>query len=131
MYVTVTSKCDIITTHPWPDVEVIRVQEVYVDHWKVKQAPGVVKLIITVYYWIFLWGAVLYTKFCSFLTFQFNCKNCLIYKKILLYIYNITKRWNRKKEINWPIWNQNTKICSSIKKGFTTNEMVKFWMDYS
>lgn len=70
MYVTVTSKCEIITTHHCRDVEVIRVQDMYVDHCKVKNAPGVMKY--TVYYWIFLWGAVLYEilQFFFFFIFQ-------------------------------------------------------------
>lgn len=70
MYVTVTSKCEIITTHHCRDVEVIRVQEMYVDHWKVKDAPGVMKY--KVYYWIFSAGAVLYEilQFFFFLSFS-------------------------------------------------------------
>lgn len=77
MYVTVTSKCEIITTHHCRDVEVIRVQDMYVDHWKVKNAPGVMKY--SVYYWIFLRGAVLYEILQFLFYFIFNCRNCLIY----------------------------------------------------
>lgn len=70
MYVTVTSKCEIITTHHCRDVEVIRVQDMYVDHCKVKDAPGVMKY--TVYYTgFFLWGAVLY-EILQFLFFHFQ-----------------------------------------------------------
>lgn len=77
MYVTVTSKWEIITTHHCRDVEVIRVQEMYVDHWKVKDAPGVMKY--TVYYTGFFCGVLFYMKFCSFFFFIFNSRNCLIY----------------------------------------------------
>lgn len=70
MYVTVTSKCEIITTYHCRDEEVIRVQDMYVDHWKVKDAPGVMKY--KVYYWIFSAGAVLYEilQFFFFLSFS-------------------------------------------------------------
>lgn len=42
----------------------------YVDHWKVKDAPGVMKY--KVYYWIFSAGAVLYEilQFFFFLSFS-------------------------------------------------------------
>lgn len=70
MYVTVTSKWEIITTHHCRDVEVIRVQDMYVDHWKVKDAPGVMKY--TVYYTGFFCGVLFYMKFCSFFFFHFQ-----------------------------------------------------------
>lgn len=84
MYVTVTSKCEIITTHHCRDVEVIRVQDMYVDHCKVKNAPGVMKY--TVYYWIFLWGAVLY-EILQFLFFFFSFSTAEIVLFIILVSY--------------------------------------------
>lgn len=84
MYVTVTSKCEIITTHHCRDVEVIRVQDMYVDHCKVKNAQGVMKY--TVYYWIFLWGAVLY-EILQFLFFFFSFSTAEIVLFIILVSY--------------------------------------------
>lgn len=69
MYVIVILKCEIIIIYYCRDVEVIRVQDMYVDYWKVKDVLGVMKYIV--YYWIFFAGVVLYEilKFFFFLLF--------------------------------------------------------------
>lgn len=127
MYVTVTSKCEIITTHHCRDVEVIRVQEMYVDHWKVKNAPGVMKY--SVYYWIFLRGAVLY-EILQFLGF-FSLSTAEIVLFIILVSYfkmSPEKKLNCKKEIDlFAMMESKHKKIAPQEKGFRQMRLNFKW----
>lgn len=128
MYITVTSKSEIITTHHCRDVEVIRVQDMYVDHWKVKNAPGVMKY--TVYYWIFLLGAVLY-EILQFLLLLFSFSTAEIVLFLILVSYfkmSPRKNWIAKKKLTYlQWWNQSTKKFAPQEKGFRQMRLNFKW----
>lgn len=133
MYVTVTSKCEIITTHHCRDVEVIRVQDMYVDHWKVKDAPGVMKYTRYSLQLDFFCGVLFYMKFCSFCFFlSFSTAEIVLFIILVSYFKMSPEKKIELQKRNWPICNDGIKaqkICTT-RKFFLTNE-IKFLMAFS